>query len=155
MKSQYFVALAAVVAYAVVPPAQAELGGAPTWPAAVPQGMQQARDLAAGAAPYTMIETTLPSSTVVREYVSQAGTVFGIAWSGPEMAPLNTLLGAYFPTYIQALNARRAAQGGGLGPAVIQEAGLVVQTGGHMGAFTGQAYLQDGIPQGVNASDIR
>jgi hypothetical protein len=157
MKSKRLTALAAATAWMLLAPAWAALGGAPSWPA-TPDGASkpapQARDFAAGATAYDVIETTLPSGTRVREYVA-AGTVFGIAWNGPEMAPLDTLLGTYFPSYRQALAARRAARGGGLGPAVIQAAGVVVQSGGHMGAFSGRAYLPGAIPQGASAGDIR
>lgn len=147
-------AFAAALACAALP-AHAELGGAPTWPALQPEG-RQSRALAASAAPYDVVETHLPSGTVVREYVSPTGMVFGIAWEGPEMAPLNTLLGAYFPTYRQALDARRAARHGGApGPVQIDQAGLVVQSGGHMGSFSGRAYLPDAIPQGADAAAIR
>ncbi|MGV7246462.1 DUF2844 domain-containing protein, partial [Caballeronia sp. M23-90] len=32
---------------------------------------------------------------------------------------------------------------------------LVVRSGGHMGAFVGQAYLPQALPAGVSASDIQ
>ncbi|WP_260986411.1 DUF2844 domain-containing protein [Bordetella genomosp. 13] len=136
-------------------PAHAELGGTPTWPA--PQiSTFQSRALAATAAAYTVIQTLLPTGTTIREYVTPSGTVFGIVWDGPDMPPLNTLLGAYFPTYRQALDARRAARRGGApGPVTVDEAGLTVQSGGHMGSFFGRAYLSDSIPSGATAADIR
>lgn len=136
-------------------PARAELGGTPTWPA--PQiNTFQARALAATAPAFNVVQTVLPTGTTVREYVGPSGTVFGIVWDGPDMPPLNTLLGAYFPTYRQALDARRAARRGGApGPVQVEEAGLTVQSGGHMGSFFGRAYLAHSIPSGASAADIR
>ncbi|SAI04830.1 Protein of uncharacterised function (DUF2844) [Bordetella ansorpii] len=153
MAKWHYAALASIACAAL--PAHAELGGTPTWPA--PQiSTFQARALAATTTPFNVIQTLLPSGTTVREYVTPSGTVFGIVWDGPDMPPLNTLLGAYFPTYRQALDARRAARRGGApGPVQVEEAGLTVQSGGHMGSFIGRAYLTDSIPSGVTAADIR
>lgn len=109
-----------------------------------------AQHLSTSSVPYTVNETTLSSGTIVREYVAQSGTVFAIAWHGPQ-----TLLGAYFSAYLQGLSDARAAMGGGYGPLAVQQSGLVVQTGGHMGAYTGRAYLPQALPQGFNADDIQ
>jgi hypothetical protein len=109
---------------------------------------------ASAASNYTVRTTTLASGTVVNEYVSSAGTVFGISWRGPRMPDLSTLLGTYFPQYQQGLLAQRAARGG-RGPVSVQDTGLVVRSGGHMGAFTGSAYLPPSLPAGVSASDIQ
>src|SRR5215831_7981724 len=46
------------------------------------------------AAKYTVHEIKAPSDTVVREFVSPAGTVFGVAWSGPATPDLRTVLGS-------------------------------------------------------------
>ncbi|QCP47775.1 DUF2844 domain-containing protein [Trinickia violacea] len=104
-------------------------------------------------ASYSVIQTTLSSGTVVREYVTQSGTVFGIAWSGPLMPNLTDLLGDYFPQFASGVQAARAA--GVRGPGVVEQSGLVVHAGGHMGAFTGQAYLPQALPSGVAGSDIQ
>lgn len=104
-------------------------------------------------ASYSVIQTTLPSGTVVREYVTTSGTVFGIAWRGPQMPNLPQLLGDYFPQYASGVQAARAA--GVRGPGVVEQSGLVVHAGGHMGAFIGQAYLPQAMPSGVTGSDIQ
>ena len=41
------------------------------------------------------------------------------------------------------------------GPLLIQEPGLVVQSGGHMRAYFGRAYIPDQVPQGVNIEEIK
>ena len=49
---------------------------------------------------YRLHEITDPSGSVVREYVSPAGKVFGISWRGPSVPNMRQLLGSYF-TYLQ------------------------------------------------------
>ena len=104
---------------------------------------------------YTVRETTLGSGTVVREYLAADGSVFGIAWRGPQMPDLNDLLGTYFPQYVAGVKAARAARGGGRGPVAVDQSSLVVRSGGHMGAFSGQAWLPPALPVGVSGSDIQ
>jgi hypothetical protein len=155
MKTAMLHALPLVALLFLVMPARAELGGKPTWSAGMAgSATTQTARLSAIATPYTVNETTLPSGTTVREYVAPGGTVFAVVWQGPQMAPLNTLLGPYFQDYLQGLSVSHAAQGG-YGPAVVEQAKLVVQTGGHMGAFTGRAYLPRAFPQGAVPDDAR
>jgi hypothetical protein len=153
------VASAALVAFATTAPdAFAVLGGAPTFPSSASgtQSIQRAASTASGAsasASYTVQQTTLPTGTVVREYVA-GGTVFAIAWEGPQLPDLRTLLGTYFPTYVSDLQAQRGGVGGH-GPAQVEHGGLVVRSGGHMGDFSGHAFLPQSLPAGVTESDIR
>jgi hypothetical protein len=151
-----------------VPAAHAVLGGSPMTPpagasstvravqrAAVPAASgASSASLQAAAASYTVNETTLASGTVVREYVSQAGTVFGIAWRGPQMPDLAALLGSYFPQYVEGVNAVRTARPGH-GPVAVDQSGLVVRSGGHMGSFLGQAWVPQALPAGVSGADIQ
>jgi len=123
------------------------------------QATQQTTQQTAGAsssatAPYTIRQTTLASGTVVREYLSSDGTTFGVAWNGPRMPDLSALLGSYFPQYVSTSRANREARGM-RGPGVVNGSGLVVRSGGHMGAFFGEAWLPQALPAGVAASDIK
>ena len=99
---------------------------------------------------YAVHAIGVPSGTVVREFVSPAGTVFGVAWQGPTMPDLRQVLGPYFDRYVEA-----AAHRTQRGPVQIVLPDLVVTSGGHMRAFVGQAYLPDAVPQGVTADEIR
>ncbi|BBU26396.1 hypothetical protein BTHE68_01300 [Burkholderia sp. THE68] len=145
-------------------PAYAVLGGDPM---SAPQGATSANAVAraavasgvsnassTSASNYTVRSTTLASGTVINEYLSSEGVVFGIAWHGPRVPDLASLLGSYFPQYQQGLKAQRAARGG-RGPVSVQDSGLVVESSGHMGAFAGSAYLPQSLPAGVSASDIQ
>lgn len=120
--------------------------------AAVASGASNAS--AASTSNYTVRSTTLASGTVVNEYLSAQGAVFGIAWHGPRVPDLASLLGSYFPQYKEGLKAQRAARGG-RGPVSVQGSGLVVLSDGHMGSFAGCAYLPQSLPAGVSASDIQ
>jgi Protein of unknown function (DUF2844) len=106
-------------------------------------------------AAYTVRETTLGNGTMVREYLATDGTVFGIAWHGPQMPDLTDLLGNYFPQYVAGVKAARAARGNARGPVSVDQSSLVVHSGGHMGAFSGQAWLPPALPAGVSGSDIQ
>ena len=100
---------------------------------------------------YVMHEITT-SGTVVREYVSPAGAVFGVAWEGQFLPDFQQLLGPYYAQANQATSQqprpRRA-------PIVIATPGLVFQQTGHTRSFHGIAYIPQLLPNGVQASDIR
>ena len=102
---------------------------------------------------YVMHEITSASGTVVREFVSPAGVVFGVAWEGQFPPDLQRLLGPYYQqaqpaaTQEQAQRQRRA-------PVVIETPGLVLYEAGHMRSFHGQAYIPQLLPQGVPAGEI-
>jgi hypothetical protein len=101
---------------------------------------------------YTVTETVLPSGTRVRQYVSAAGVVFGVAWSGPFMPDLRQLLGPSFDTMV----ARQASQSSaGHRHFGVHEPGLVIESGGHPRSFAGRAYLPASVPAGVNVQDIQ
>ncbi|MFM0597896.1 hypothetical protein GGD41_003042 [Paraburkholderia bryophila] len=169
MTSKFGIAVVAAASFVAAAPAYAALGSAPTYPvtasstsagAASPGGAAVARFAANASAnaatpAYTVSQTTLPSGTVVNEYVTAGNTVFALSWQGPTMPPLKTLLATYFPTYVQALTDAHNTQGGGYGAAVVRQTGLVVETGGHMGSFVGRAYLPQALPQGLSADDIK
>jgi hypothetical protein len=99
---------------------------------------------------YVVHEIAAPSGTVVREFVSPAGKVFAVAWSGPTMPDLRQVLGPYFDTYVAAVAQRKAK-----GPVNVVLPGLVVQSSGHMRAFSGKAYLPDAVPAGVASEEIK
>lgn len=155
--------------FAAVQSAHAVLGGSPMTPPAgastssrivTPVAVMHAASAdassstAASSSSYTVQETTFGNGTVVREYLAQNGSVFGIAWHGSQMPHLADLLGTYFPQYVAGVQAMRAAHPGH-GPVAVEQSGLVVHSGGHMGAFAGQAWLPQALPEGVSGSDIQ
>ncbi len=106
------------------------------------------------ASSYTLQQIKTASGTLVREYVSPAGTVFAVAWQGPWPPDLRQLLGSYFQQYQQAVQAQTNAHPG-RHPRIIQLPGLVVEMGGHMRAFIGRAYVPGMLPENVQSKEIR
>lgn len=103
---------------------------------------------------YSVRATKFSSGTTVREYIGADGNVFGIAWNGPSMPDLQTLLGNYFSQYasgVKAIHALRHSRG----PVAVEATDLVVHSGGHMGSFFGQAWLPSALPNGVTGADIK
>lgn len=100
-------------------------------------------------AAYTVHTISLPSGTLVREYAGTDGVVFGVAWSGPTLPDLKTMLGTAFDRFANASATR------GHGPLAVSERDLVVYSSGHLRAFSGHAYLPQALPAGVDASVVR
>jgi hypothetical protein len=100
---------------------------------------------------YVMHEIAAPAGTVVREYVSPAGAVFGVAWEGQFPPDLQQLLGPY---YQQAKQAASQPERHGRAPIAIDTPGLVVRQTGHPRSFHGQAYIPQLLPPSVTSSDI-
>jgi Protein of unknown function (DUF2844) len=104
---------------------------------------------------FSVQEITAASGTVVREYVSPAGVVFAVSWSGPSMPDLQQTLGSYFAQYQAAVKSQRAS---GARPGhdhlAIRQPSLVVHAAGHMRQYFGLAYVPALLPANVAASDL-
>ena len=145
------IALATVVAGSVTLPAVAGLGGdAASVDADVAKMKGQAR--ATPVAGYTMSEITLPSGTVVHEFVSSEGKVFAVSWKGVAVPDLSQTLGTYFSEYKTAATATPHASHHNL---TVQQPDLVVRTGGHMRNWYGQAYVLSLLPPNFSLDDIK
>ena len=90
--------------------ASAALGGDVTSVEADQQQMKATRAVQANAK-YSVHEITTPYGTVVREYVSPEGKVFGVAWRGPFLPNFQQLLGSYYGKFAQAAQAGRRRTG--------------------------------------------
>jgi Protein of unknown function (DUF2844) len=106
------------------------------------------------ASAYNVHEIKSSIGTVVREYAAPDGTVFAVAWQGPFIPDMRQLLGSYFEQYSRAAKTQRETHVS-RSPLNIHEDGLVVQTAGHMRAFSGRAYDPRLLPAGVSENDIR
>lgn len=113
---------------------------------------QPARLKASANGSYTANESTLPSGTLVRQYVSGAGVVFAVAWSGPVIPDLRQLLGPHFDAMV-AEQAKQTHVGRRFFS--LHKSGLVIESGGHPRSFAGRAYLPDALPPGINVQDIQ
>ena len=103
---------------------------------------------------YTVHEIHAATGTVIREFVSSSGKVFAVAWQGPWLPDMHQLLASYFDQYQKGAQTQIAARPGRR-PLMIEQPGLIVESGGHPRAFAGRAYVPDMLPQGVSAEVIR
>lgn len=105
----------------------------------------------AGGEGYSVHEITGADGTVVRQYASPSGLVFGVAWHGPFVPDLARLLGSHFADYRQAVRSSVRRRG----PLAVRTDRLVVETGGHMRAFRGRVYLPGAVPAAVSEAVVR
>ncbi len=100
---------------------------------------------------YTVQRLKSPDGRIVREYVSPAGVVFGISWTGPTMPDLRQLLGSYFGQLQQVAQSRQPHRG----PLIVKSKDFVLESGGHMRSFHGSAYVPSLLPKGISPEVIR
>ena len=92
--------------------------------------------------------------TKIREYVSDAGVVFAIAWNGLTHPDLNQLLGSYFQEYEKTAKLR-PKEPGRRRSASVRGPRVVVETWGHMRNLQGKAYVASLMPTGVAFNAIK
>ena len=113
----------------------------------------QARVQSTELAGYTVHELRSATGTTVHEYESSSGRVFAVAWKGPFPPDLKQLLGSQFEQYQEAM--KNSSGRAGHGPITIRLPNLVVQLAGHMGDYSGRAYIPDEVPAGTSLESIR
>ena len=90
-----------------------------------------------------MLDTTLATGTHIRQYVSGQGLVFAITWSGPFLPELKVLLGKYFDLMeVESARTPRA----GRSHIAINRREVVINAGGHMRSFEGEAWIPAEMP---------
>jgi len=103
---------------------------------------------------YSVHEITDAHRTVVREYVSADGKVFGVAWQGPFLPDMKQILGSYLQQFSAGVEEHHV-KNVGRRPLSIHQPGLVVETSGHVRAYYGRAFVPGLVPQGVDAGEVR
>jgi hypothetical protein len=131
--------------------AHASLGGDPASIVADAAGIR-AVDLVTSAQGYDIYAITAESGLRICEFADRTGRVFAVSWSGPVTPDLSRLLGASFATYTAAL--ANMAQRPLHRVVRVVTPTLVVESGGHMRAFSGRAYLPALLPAGMPVSDV-
>jgi hypothetical protein len=100
---------------------------------------------------FNVHQITRTDGTLIREYVSPAGKVFGVSWKGPAIPDLSQLLGASFAQFRNSVHptpGRRRV-------AVVRSGDLVVESIGHQRGFSGRAYLTSMLPTGVTQEAVQ
>jgi hypothetical protein len=142
---------AALAVASVTLPAFAALGGdATSVDADVAKMKGQAH--ATPAVGYTVSQITLSTGTVVNEYVTPGGKVFAVTWKGPSVPDLQQTLGSYFSAFQAAGSVPHGANHHQLR---VQQSDFVLQTGGHMRAWRGAAYVPSLLPPNFSLDDIK
>lgn len=101
---------------------------------------------------YAVRDTLLASGTRVREYISTGGAVFALTWEGPVLPDLKGLLGKYFDALVaESTRSPRA----GRSQIAIDAPEVVINSGGHMRAFEGSAWIPAALPAGFTPGDLR
>jgi hypothetical protein len=99
---------------------------------------------------YTIQKVITLDDIEIHEYANLNGLVFGLRWRGETKPAMPQLLGRFALRYAIAVNQPLAARR----PVSINDADLVIQTGGRMNDFFGVAFLPRLAPQGVQLSEI-
>jgi Protein of unknown function (DUF2844) len=102
---------------------------------------------------YEIQEITNDSGVRVREFLNRNGVVFAVSWNGPVVPDLRTLLGASFDSYLEQLSALRHP--GTHRSLRLASSALVVESGGHMRAYSGRAYLPLLVPAAASPANLR
>ena len=143
-------AVVAAFMLAFAGPGHGMLGGSPTQFSATEPTVVSS--VSSAATSYTLRDTTLLAGTRVREYVSGSGVVFAVTWEGPVLPNLKELLGPHFETMV-AESAKRPKAG--RSNLEVRLPGIVINSGGHMRAFEGSAWIPAELPAGFSADDVR
>ena len=103
---------------------------------------------------YSRHDITRANGGVVREFTNAKGQVFAITWSGPGKPDLRTLLGRHF-TALQGSSGTIGRTMHSLRrPLQVSQPDLQIQTSGHMGWFSGVAFIPSLAPSGYSTSDL-
>ncbi len=150
IRFRVFLSLVGLLAFSF--PAQASLGGSTASVEADRAHMNASISVTTNDH-YEIHQIRAPDGTIVDEYVSSSGTVFGVAWHGHFLPDMQQILGVYFSQYSSALESQQRQYG--RHPLNIRQPGLVIETGGHVRNYFGRVYIPSLLPQGFNPDQIQ
>ncbi len=102
---------------------------------------------------YRILEISGRDGSRLREFVDGGGRVFAAAWHTPGPPDLGRLLGTRYPSYVDAVS--RLERPGLRRDLRIAGGDWVVESGGHLRAYAGRAYLPAWLPAGTSAAELR
>jgi len=102
---------------------------------------------------YKLHQIIAVDGTIVKEFVSPAGLIFGISWQASRMPNLQQLLGPSMTELQVALQSRTRRPG--RAPLIVRTNKLVFFSGGHMRSFHGYAYVPGLVPGGVSPEVVQ
>jgi hypothetical protein len=100
---------------------------------------------------YRVHEISRDDGTLIKEYVTLDGKVFGVSWKGPTLPDLSQLLGSSFAEFQNSVHPKAGRRKAG----VVHNSDLVVESSGHTRAFQGRAYLKSMLPDGISQEVVQ
>jgi hypothetical protein len=100
---------------------------------------------------YNLHQIIHPDGSVVNEFVSPAGIVFGVSWQGHSVPNLQQLLG----TYITNLQQGQRTQWVRRRAVTIQGDNFVFSSMGHLRFFKGRAFVPGLVPANLTAEVVQ
>jgi hypothetical protein len=119
----------------------------------VDQKYLRSEDLVQSFQGYKVHQLTTTSGTIVREYISPQGLVFGVAWQAPFMPNMEQLLGSYAANLRTATQAQTQVRH--LRGLIVRTDNFVFVSGGHMRFWRGNAYVPSLVPSNVSVEVVR
>jgi hypothetical protein len=100
---------------------------------------------------YNMHKITTSDGSVVNEFVSPAGTVFGVSWTAHFMPNLHQLLGTHLADLQQGQVTHRVPRRA----ITIQSDNFVFSSVGHLRFFRGRAYVPGLVPANLTPEVVQ
>jgi hypothetical protein len=100
---------------------------------------------------YNLHQITMKDGSVVNEYASPAGVIFGVSWRSHITPNLSFLLGTYYTNYQQGTVVRRIPRRA----ITIEGDNFVFSSAGHMRSFSGRAYVPGLVPANLTAEVVQ
>ncbi|MGD0222284.1 MAG: DUF2844 domain-containing protein [Terriglobia bacterium] len=100
---------------------------------------------------YNLHQITMKDGSVVNEFVSPAGIVFGISWQSHFMPNLQQLLGAHMADLQQGQRTRVVPRRA----VTIQTDNFVFSSFGHMRSFRGRSYVPGLVPANLTPEVVQ
>ena len=97
---------------------------------------------------YTIYIQNISPDLVIKEYVSNSGNIFGVAWKGSTLPNFQILLGNYYSNYLSAQQQNPRS-------VFLQDNNLVIESSGVMGGYIGRAFLPKQVPTGLAPTAIQ
>ena len=102
---------------------------------------------------YKVHELTSTNGTIIREYVSSKGLVFGVAWQAPFIPNMEQLLGSYVTNLQTASKSQTHVRH--LRGLIVKTDDFVFVSNGRMRFWKGSAYVPSLVPNNVSVEVVR
>ena len=134
-------------------PARAELGASGATIASDGSRMN-ARVTSTPMGAYVRHDLLRSNGGMVHELMNSEGRIFAVTWSGPGKPDLKALLGSHFDAFQSAGRSTARTMRSLRRPVQVNQPDLQIETAGHMGWFSGVAWLPSLAPATFSPRDL-